>query len=154
MKINQDPTVGRRCEQSSRVRRQRILVAEDDPASFELLRVFLELQGYEVAAAPDGNRAIAMGGSGGFDLLILDVHMPVYGGVEVLQMLRKRHVLHPIKVIALTADSLPEVRNALEVGGIDSYLTKPVALTKLHAEVRRLLADKEAPLPAVEEGTA
>ena len=132
----------------------RILVAEDDPASFDLLQVFLELQGYQVAAAPDGNRAIAMGGSGGFDLLILDVHMPLYGGVEVLRMLRKRHVLRPIKIIALTADALPEVRKALEDGGIDSYLTKPVVLTKLNAEVRRLLAERQEPLPVGQGGKA
>src|SRR5881409_4383943 len=88
----------------TRVLRARILVADDDPASAELLVAFLESQGFEVAIAPDGNLALEMGTSGEYELVILDVHMPLYDGVEILQMLRMRHVLHPIKVIALTAD--------------------------------------------------
>jgi hypothetical protein len=76
----------------------RILVAEDNEDNAELLREFLESRGYTVAFAPDGNRAIAMGGSGNYDLIILDVHMPLYEGPEVLKMLRARHKLRPVKV--------------------------------------------------------
>jgi two-component system, OmpR family, response regulator len=117
----------------------RILVADDDPASAELLTYFLESKGFEVATALDGNRALELGTSGDFRLVILDVHMPMYDGVEVLQFLRKRHMLHPIKVIALTGDLSDEVRDALTGGGIDSFLTKPVDLDLLHDEVSRLM---------------
>ena len=95
----------------------RILVADDDPASAELLTYFLESKGFAVSTASDGNRALEMGTSGDFDLVILDVHMPMYDGVEVLQFLRKRHILHPIKVIALTGDLSDDVRGALARGG-------------------------------------
>ena len=78
---------------------RRILVAEDDPASLELVKVFLESEGYDVEAALDGNRALDLGGSGTFELLILDMHMPMYGGVEVLKMMRKRFLHHPMKII-------------------------------------------------------
>ena len=118
---------------------RRILVAEDDPASAELLTYFLESKGFEVTTAPDGNRALDMGTSGDFGIVILDVHMPMYDGVEVLQFLRKRYVLHPIKVIALTGDLSDEVRRELTENGIDSFLTKPVDLGLLHQEVRRLM---------------
>lgn len=117
----------------------RILVADDDPASAELLTYFLESKGYRTATAPDGNRALDLGTSGDFQLVILDVHMPLYDGVEVLQFLRKRHVLHPIKVIALTGDLSDETREALAQLGIDSLLSKPVDLHALHDEVVRLL---------------
>jgi DNA-binding response OmpR family regulator len=120
--------------------RARILVADDDPASAELLVAFLESQGFEVAIAPDGNLALEMGTSGEYELVILDVHMPLYDGVEILQMLRMRHVLHPIKVIALTADLSDSVRFALESTGVDSYFTKPVDLALLRDEVARLTA--------------
>ena len=120
--------------------RIRILVADDDPVSAELLVYFLESHGFDVSTAPDGNRALEMGTSGDFQLVILDVHMPMYDGVEVLQFLRKRHVLHPIKVIALTGDLSDEVRKALEGGGIDSFITKPVDLKLLREEVDRLMA--------------
>ena len=118
----------------------RILVAEDDRASAELLVAFLGSLGFEVAMAPDGNRALEMGTSGDYDLVILDVHMPLYDGVEILQMLRMRHVLHPVKVIALTADLSDSVRFALESTGVDSYFTKPVDLALLGDEVTRLTA--------------
>lgn len=116
----------------------RVLVADDDPASVELLTYFLESKGFSVSAAPDGNKAVEMGSSGEFEVVILDVHMPLYDGVEVLELLRKRHVLHPIKVIALTGDLSEPVRRALESGAIDAYMTKPVDLTLLEAEVGRL----------------
>ena len=118
---------------------KRILVAEDDPASAELLTYFLESKGYEVSTASDGNRALEMGTNGGFDLVILDVHMPMYDGVEILQFLRKRHMLHPIKVIAVTGDLSDEAREAMADGGIDSFLTKPVDLSLLNDEVSRLM---------------
>jgi len=120
--------------------RDRILVADDDPASAELLKYFLESHGFPVETAPDGNRALEMGTSGEFQLVILDMHMPMYDGVEVLEFLRKRHILHPIKVIAVTGDLSEDLRGELEAAGIDSFLTKPVDLQLLRAEVNRLMA--------------
>ena len=120
--------------------KKRILVAEDDPASAELLTYFLESHGFEVTTASDGNLALEMGTSGEFALVILDVHMPMYDGIELLQFLRKRHILHTIKVIALTGDLSEETREALAGGGIDSFMTKPVDLGLLGEEVNRLVA--------------
>ena len=120
----------------------RILIAEDDLASLELLRAYLESNGYAVGAAPDGNRALDMAASGEFDLLILDVHMPLYGGQEVLQMLRKRLLVHPLKIIALTADTRWALRDQMIAGGVDGYLLKPVSLSELGKELTRLLPAK------------
>jgi len=119
----------------------RILVADDDPMNTELLTYFLQSFGYDVSSAPDGNQALELGTSGNYQLVILDVHMPMYDGVEVLQLLRKRHQLHPIKVLALTGDVSEELRQELDTAGVDSFLTKPVDLELLHAEVDRLMAD-------------
>ena len=118
----------------------RILVADDDPANAELLFCFLQSHGYRVSTADDGNRAIEMGTTGDYDVVILDVHMPLYDGIEVLEMLRKRHVLHPIKVIGITSDESEHVRLALVRNGIDSFLVKPVNLSLLRQEVDRLMA--------------
>jgi CheY-like chemotaxis protein len=117
-----------------------ILVADDDPASAELVFYFLKSRGYHVTTAEDGNMALELGATGDYKVVILDVHMPLYDGVEVLELLRKRHVLHPIKVIGLTGDLSDEVRAALDRSGIDSYLTKPVDLALLRREVDRLMA--------------
>jgi CheY-like chemotaxis protein len=118
----------------------RILVADDDPANLELAQAYLESMGYEVSAARDGNRALDMAASGGFDLLLLDVHMPLYGGVEILQMLRKRLRAHPLKIIALTGDTESALREEMMRDGVDGYLTKPVSLSELGKEIARLLA--------------
>jgi CheY-like chemotaxis protein len=123
----------------------RILVAEDDPASLELLRAYLESMGYMVGAAPDGNRALEMAASGEFDLLILDVHMPLYEGQEVLHMLRKRLLVHPLKIIAVTADTRWALRDEMLADGVDGYLLKPVSLSKLGKELTRLLPAKKKP---------
>ncbi len=116
----------------------RVLVADDDPASAELLTYFLESRGYSVVTAPDGNQAVEMGATGEFQLVILDMHMPQYDGVEVLELLRKRHLLHPIKVIAVTGDLSDSVRRALDAGHIDAFLSKPVDLDLLGEEVDRI----------------
>lgn len=122
----------------------RILVADDDAASLELITVVLRDEGYQVSNASDGNLALGMGTTGDFDLVILDIHMPMYDGVEVLQMLRKRHIRRPIKVIALTADSSDQTRKALEASGVDGFLVKPVDLGMLRQVVGRLTAVEPA----------
>jgi CheY-like chemotaxis protein len=116
-----------------------ILVADDDPASVDLLTTFLESHGYQVAGALDGNRAVEMGLTDDYDLAILDVHMPAYDGVEVLEMLRRRHLLHPLKVIALTGDATDQLRDALAEGHVDGYMLKPVDLKTLLANVKDLI---------------
>ena len=100
---------------------------------------FLTSHGYEVSAALDGNRAVELGATGDYALAILDVHMPTYDGIEVLQMLRRRHVLHPLKIIALTGDSTTVTRDALEDAGVDEVMTKPVDLKTLVAHVKELI---------------
>jgi two-component system alkaline phosphatase synthesis response regulator PhoP len=119
---------------------RRILVADDDPASTELVFYYLQSQGFHVSTANDGNRALELGSTGDYEVVILDVHMPLYDGVEVLEMLRRRHVLHPVKVIGLTGDLSEHVRLALLRSGVDGYLTKPVNLALLGEEVNRLVA--------------
>ena len=119
---------------------RRILVVDDDPASCDLVAYFLKSQGYRVAIAPDGNRALNAGMEDDIELVILDVHMPMYDGVEVLAMLRERHRMRPVKVLALTGDDSTEVRSAMESKGIDGFLTKPVDLTSLRETVARLMA--------------
>lgn len=80
-----------------------------------------------------------MGTEEKFDLVILDVHVPTYDGIEILQFLRRRYVRRPVKVIALTGDSTESVRARLARLGIDSFMTKPVELIALLEEVQRLL---------------
>lgn len=119
-----------------------ILVAEDNPLSAELMHDHLESLGYAVEHAMDGVQAVEMASSGRFQLLILDVNMPGYDGVQVMQHLRARsdRATHTLKVIVVTADRLATRREELAIAGIDGYLTKPLDLQRLTGEVNRVLS--------------
>jgi two-component system, sensor histidine kinase and response regulator len=120
-----------------------ILVAEDNPPSAELLHDHLDSLGYGVDIATNGELAIEMAMSGRYRLLILDVNMPGYDGVQVLQRLRAE-MEEPPKVIIVTADRLATRRDELTQAGIDGYMTKPVDLRRLTEEVERVLAEAGA----------
>jgi DNA-binding response OmpR family regulator len=121
----------------------KILVAEDNPPSAELLHDHLDSLGYGVDVATDGTLAIEMAMSGRYRLLILDVNMPGQDGVEVLKRLRAE-LAQPPKVIVVTADRLATRRDELTQAGIDGYMTKPVDLRRLTEEVERVLAEAGA----------
>jgi CheY-like chemotaxis protein len=128
---------------------RRILVVDDDPANCELVAYFLKSLGYNVAIAADGGRALNMDLGDEIELVILDVHMSGYDGPEVLAMIRRRQEARPVKVLALTGDVSEEVRDEMDRGGADGFLTKPVDLDALRDEVVRLmpgLAQREGPL--------
>lgn len=120
-----------------------ILVAEDNPPSAELLHDHLDSLGYGVDIATNGKLAVEMAMSGHYRLLILDVNMPGYDGVQVLQRLRAE-MEQPPKVIIVTADRLATRRDELTQAGIDGYMTKPVDLRRLTEEVERVLAEADA----------
>jgi CheY-like chemotaxis protein len=119
-----------------------ILVAEDNPPSAELLHDHLDSLGYGVDVATDGKLAIEMAMSGRYQLLILDVNMPGYDGVQVVQRLHQE-LARPPKVIVVTADRLATRRDELTQAGIDGYMTKPVDLRRLTEEVKRVLAEAD-----------
>src|SRR5258708_19732907 len=121
----------------------KILVAEDNPPSAELLHDHLDSLGYGVDVATDGTRAIEMAMWGRYRLRILDVNMPGQDGVEVLKRLRAE-LAQPPKVIVVTADRLATRRDELTQAGIDGYMTKPVDLRRLTEEVERVLAEAGA----------
>ena len=118
---------------------RRILVVDDDPASNELVAYFLKSLGYNVAIAADGGRALNMDLDDDIELVILDVHLPQHDGDEVLLMMRERHLSRRMKVLALTADESDEARESMHSAGADGFLTKPVDLDVLRAEVTRLM---------------
>jgi CheY-like chemotaxis protein len=122
----------------------KILVVEDNPPSAELLHDHLESLGYRVELATDGQLAVELAMTGRFQLLILDVNMPGYDGVQVLQRLRQEEMAQPPKVIVVTADRLATRRDELTQLGVDGYMTKPVDLQRLTDEVKRVLAEAGA----------
>lgn len=116
----------------------RVVVADDNPISAELLRTYMESLGYSVDWAADGAHALALAASGSYQLMLLDVNMPVYDGVEVMRRLHMLTTRH-LRVIAVTADRLATRREEMVRMGVEGYLTKPVSFTQLRAELARVL---------------
>ena len=115
--------------------KSRVLVAEDNPLNFELIRDLLDARGHEVEWARDGQEALDLASTGLFDLLLLDLHMPKLDGLEVVRAVRANPPPQPLKVIALTADAMVGVREDLFAAGVDGYLSKPLELAALISEM-------------------
>ena len=127
-----------------------ILLIEDDADLCSLMRDYLAQQDFRVEAAHDGGSGLARSLEGGFDLIILDVMLPVLDGFEVLRQLRKRS---ETPVIMLTARTAEIDRVAGLNAGADDYLPKPFAPEELVARMRAVLrrAGKAEAAPALVE---
>jgi CheY-like chemotaxis protein len=117
----------------------RILIVDDKISSRELLRSILEKEGHQVTEAGDGLEALAKARTETPDMILLDLHMPHRNGYEVVAELRteKRFLATPI--VAVTASAMLADRERVLAAGFDGYLTKPVPLNILRAEIERLL---------------
>ena len=120
------------------MRAMKILVVDDERAVRESLRRALELEGYQVELAEDGEQALALvEDAPGADAMILDVLMPGIDGLEVCRRLRLGG--HDVPVLMLTARAEVDSRVAGLDAGADDYLPKPFALAELLARLRALL---------------
>jgi CheY-like chemotaxis protein len=118
---------------------KRLLIADDKPTNRELIRTVLENLGYEVIEAADGIEAVRVARELHPDLIILDLHMPGIDGFGVLAELRRDGGFVDTPIMALTASAMQGDRQRAMDAGFDSYVTKPVPLPVLRAEVERLL---------------
>ncbi len=118
----------------------RILVADDEPEVVDLVRMVLELEGYTVLEAADGQQALLRTQVEQPDLVLLDVRMPKMSGLTVLERLSQIPVTAAIPVIMLSVvTTYPEIRTALQRGAV-AYLTKPFELREMSRLVARVLA--------------
>jgi DNA-binding response OmpR family regulator len=113
-----------------------ILVVDDDRKTVELLRLYLEREGYHVRAAFDGQQALDRLRQAGPDLVVLDLMLPRVDGLDVCRAIRSSS---PVPLIMLTARSTEDDKLlGLELGA-DDYLTKPFSPRELVARVRAVL---------------
>jgi two-component system response regulator RegX3 len=115
---------------------ERILVVDDEAAIRETVGYALRGEGYEVSDAADGEEALEVARSNGFDVLILDLMLPKLSGVEVCRRLRAES---DVPILLLTAKDA-EVDRVLGLeAGADDYVTKPFSMAELVSRVRAIL---------------
>jgi DNA-binding response OmpR family regulator len=117
-----------------------ILVVEDDPHVASLLHRSLAEEGYEVSVAQEGTTGLEMALEHSFDLLILDIMLPVLSGLEICKRLRAQNIQVPI--LMLTAlGTTQNIVNGLD-SGADDYIVKPFKLAELLARIRSMIRRK------------
>jgi signal transduction histidine kinase/DNA-binding response OmpR family regulator len=124
------------------VDRLRILVAEDNAVNQKLARAMLTRLGHTCSVASDGREAIAEWGTGGYDVVLMDVQMPDLDGFDATREIRRLEAGSGIRVpiVAMTAHAMPGDRERCLAAGMDDYVTKPISI----AEVSRVLSSIQA----------
>ena len=107
----------------------RILVAEDSAVNLLLIESYLRDSSFAVDAAPNGSVALEKFQSGAYDLVLMDIHMPVMDGYTATRRIRAweaENQQQPTPVLALTANAFDEERQASLAAGCDAHLVKPI----------------------------
>jgi len=120
----------------------KILIAEDSPVNRELLRELLEMRGYAVSEACNGEEALHMVETAQPDVLLLDLSMPVQDGFATLRKIRESPTLASLPVLAVTAYAMRGDREKILDAGFDGYLSKPIHALTLLGEINRLLGGR------------
>ena len=118
---------------------KKILVAEDNPASSELIIEVLSGRGYEIIEACDGRQALQKIEETEPDLVLLDIQLPILDGFAVLFQLRQNPRFANLRVVAVTANVMKEDREKGLKAGFDAYISKPIDAAALRLQVEQLL---------------
>lgn len=133
----------------------RVLVAEDGVTNQHVIAGLLRSLGHECSIASDGRETLEMWRSDAFDLVLMDMHMPVMDGLEATREIRQhefgtdRH----IPIIALTAAAMAEDAKLCHDAGMDDYLTKPIRRRRLQQVLATIPADPNRPRSAANQTT-
>ncbi|MDQ7831104.1 MAG: transporter substrate-binding domain-containing protein [Desulfovibrionaceae bacterium] len=121
----------------------RVLLAEDDEVSLHLARRLLEKAGHAVDGVVNGQQALDRLREGGYDLILMDIQMPVVSGLEAARIIRDSPEFASvarIPIIAMTAYAMAGDREKILAAGIDAYVAKPMDMGELAAAVARAMA--------------
>lgn len=119
----------------------RILVADDEPSTAEMLALILGFTGYEVVRAYDGAQALKLAQTARPDLLLLDVRMPKLYGPEVTRRLKSDPELADKVVVLISSADESDVK--WREAGADAFLSKPIDIRQLPYVVQGLLAQRK-----------
>jgi PAS domain S-box-containing protein len=126
---------------------RRLLYVEDNPSNVDLLRQVLTLRPhYSLAVAADGLAGLAMAQSQPFDLAIIDIDLPGIDGIELCRRLKASAATRALPLVALSANAMQDDIRRARLAGFDLYLTKPIDVPHVLAQIDRML--EGAPRPS------
>jgi len=144
----------------------RVLLVEDNPVNQELALRLLERQGHQIKVANNGQEAVDLFEAGNFDVILMDMQMPVMGGIEATEIIRSRemrrswvvsHEFRPVYIVAMTANVMASDRDRCMAAGMNDYLAKPLHPDELYAALRRARGEElgvvSVGLPAAQPGS-
>ena len=123
----------------------KILLVEDNELNRDMLSRRLGRKGFEVEVAVDGRAGMERALAGGFDLVLMDMSLPVLDGWEATKQIRSDPRGATLPIIALTAHAMPGDREKALAAGCDDYDSKPIELDRLLGKIQARLAAKDAP---------
>ncbi len=118
----------------------RVLLVEDDPINQEVSRDLLEAAGLSVETADDGRQGLERARQQAYDLILMDMQMPVMGGIEATRAIRADSLNRATPILAMTANAFPEDRQQCFEAGMNDHITKPVAIESLYATLLKWLS--------------
>ena len=121
-----------------------ILLVEDNPVNQKMAKIMLTRAGYQVTIAGNGVEAVELYANEGkrFDLIFMDINMPVMDGLEATCRIREIETDRHIPVVALTANALREFEEKCIHSGMDDFLTKPLKRELVFQTVRKWVGDE------------
>jgi two-component system cell cycle response regulator DivK len=122
---------------------KQILVAEDNPTNRELIRELLQIHGYGILEAADGQQALDLAKTQNPSLALIDIQMPKLNGLQLVRLIRQDAILCTMPTIALTAYAMRGDREKALQEGFDGYVTKPIRLPVLMTEIEKCYASRE-----------
>ena len=129
----------------------RILAAEDNATNQLVLKTVISTFGLDVDIVPDGQKAVEAWAKGGYDLILMDIQMPVMDGITATREIRAveaRTGQRRTPIIALSANAMVHQVKEYLNAGMDMHVAKPIQLAKLHDALERVLNEGEAAEPA------
>lgn len=117
--------------------RFKILLAEDNPITTDLIVTALENKGHSVSVAENGEAAVKKWEEGAYDLILMDVQMPVMDGIEASTMIREKEKSTGKRtpILAVTAYAIDECKKSCQAAGMDDFISKPIDLKDLWDKV-------------------
>ena len=119
----------------------RILLAEDHPVNQKVAQIMLTKSGHTVEVAADGAQAVEAARRGGFDLILMDMQMPVLDGLEATRRIRAEEAEQKrprVTIIAMTANARDEDRATCLAVGMDDFVSKPIRMATLVEKLQAL----------------